>query len=938
MGSHWGGSGSKSVALLVLEGSRSRRLSEKVLLPVLRNPVCSNQLDADAAEREWDDRHRRSRRRRRHEKLEPLQQLAYVYLPPVFPCYEHHYESRRHGRGITTKTYGRQHRRRDYDTGTSDEDSSNCNASDEDDDIPVPLKPTTMRSQRMRSLATMSKLQHDAATTIQREYRFYRRRQINQDRRNQRLAKQAQAFLDIFLLQEVTRLVPVCLLEVLRETCAQRACWFRATRKPLLSRELKLLFWRCSQEAAMTKRREDVASSVAEDVLASLVDESIRDVFHGVLQAMVKSYLAQEIDLSRAATPTAVAVATDILDNWTKELVVDLLPEGRPYESSASYDIATGPSLQLNHPSDCCLPTVTMSTPFVSSLRTSLGATGSSTMVSAAPGSTAGKSAMMSMFSGLDLALDASGAVVSNANGGRSAAKDLLASKNAEKQAEAELAASHALKKQQQQKQQQMQKKEQPVTALGQALELFDREMDERESFMSRNTKRRQKGSKKTRGGTPSRGRRQRQDKYKRTQRLRPRQPLAGQHQTQWHLAKSSTQFKSRFSRRATTPNPSTLQQTKVAPPSTSVKLITPQMQFATDLSVKLGNCLELTNFTVVGVMGLEGVGKSTVLSLLAQKKIGEKEIFSTRSLEAVVMDRHETTGVDLAISMVGGSGHPTVLLDSQPLLSSSMLADLLERNESQRFGALTPEQQVEAASYQIAVFLCAICHYVVVVHDGLAYQASVTELLRKIEQKSAQSRLPSVSGNSQRHAAQLLYVANSMADSELLYRENELFSAHERALEAAWPQALVRVPYRMSSYCDPAEDDNDVLNVASFVFPHRQQLIRGGLKADARSSSVTGSKKVKDQTKRTTFTSSKYSDFDETAEDFQRFVLSLPSSPSFTSQAAPLSALTPGSKPLPPSHALSLREWLSNASRVFEAVRKASCFTAEYTSSRDHH
>ncbi|KAF4038625.1 hypothetical protein GN244_ATG09150 [Phytophthora infestans] len=158
-----------------------------------------------------------------------------------------------------------------------------------------------------------------------------------------------------------------------------------------------------------------------------------------------------------------------------------------------------------------------MSMPFVSSLRTSLGATGSNAMVSAAPASTAGKSAMMSMFSDLDLALDASGAVVSNANGGRSAAKDLLASKNAEKQAEAELAAAHEFKKQQQ-KQQQIQKKEKPVTALGQAIDLFDKEMDERDSFMSRNTKRRQKGSKKTRGGTstPSRGRRQRHDKYKR--------------------------------------------------------------------------------------------------------------------------------------------------------------------------------------------------------------------------------------------------------------------------------------------------------------------------------------------------------------------------------------------------------------------------------------
>ncbi|ETO86003.1 hypothetical protein F444_00403 [Phytophthora nicotianae P1976] len=166
-------------------------------------------------------------------------------------------------------------------------------------------------------------------------------------------------------------------------------------------------------------------------------------------------------------------------------------------------------------------PTVafTMSTPFVSSLRTSLGATGSNAMVSAAPESAAGKSAMMSMFSDLDLALDASGAVVSNANGGRSAAKDLLASKNAEKQAEAELEASQALKKQQQkQMQKQMQKQEKPITALGQAMALFDKEMDERDSFMSRNTKRRQKGSKKTRGGTPtpSRGRRQRQDKYKR--------------------------------------------------------------------------------------------------------------------------------------------------------------------------------------------------------------------------------------------------------------------------------------------------------------------------------------------------------------------------------------------------------------------------------------
>ncbi|CAI5736253.1 unnamed protein product [Peronospora destructor] len=125
---------------------------------------------------------------------------------------------------------------------------------------------------------------------------------------------------------------------------------------------------------------------------------------------------------------------------------------------------------------------------------------------------------MLSMFSGLDLTLDSSGSVVFNVNGGRSAAKDLLVSKSTEKQAEAELAALQARKKQQQKKQQQQNKKEQPSTALSQALSVFDKEMKDRDSFLSRNTKRRQKSGKKTRGSTTAslRGRLQRQKKYQR--------------------------------------------------------------------------------------------------------------------------------------------------------------------------------------------------------------------------------------------------------------------------------------------------------------------------------------------------------------------------------------------------------------------------------------
>ena len=156
-----------------------------------------------------------------------------------------------------------------------------------------------------------------------------------------------------------------------------------------------------------------------------------------------------------------------------------------------------------------------MASPFVSSLRRSLGGPDNNATVST------DKSAMLSMFSGLDLTLDSSGSVVvTTSTGSRSAAKDLLLSKSTEKRAEAESAALQALQKQQQQ-QQKKQQQEQPVTALSQALSLFDKEMNDRDSFLSRNTKRRHKSGKKPRGDSAAapasrRGRRQRQQKYHR--------------------------------------------------------------------------------------------------------------------------------------------------------------------------------------------------------------------------------------------------------------------------------------------------------------------------------------------------------------------------------------------------------------------------------------
>ncbi|KAI9905988.1 hypothetical protein PsorP6_014304 [Peronosclerospora sorghi] len=110
---------------------------------------------------------------------------------------------------------------------------------------------------------------------------------------------------------------------------------------------------------------------------------------------------------------------------------------------------------------------------------------------------------MISSFSDLDLALDPTGAIVSN---GRSAAKDLLVSKSADKQAEAARAASQALLKKQQQ---QDAKKTPPVTALSQAMDSFEQELEERDAFLSRKTKRRQKRRQRSRGGATTMPKRQ---------------------------------------------------------------------------------------------------------------------------------------------------------------------------------------------------------------------------------------------------------------------------------------------------------------------------------------------------------------------------------------------------------------------------------------------
>lgn len=459
-------------------------------------------------------------------------------------------------------------------------------------------------------------------------------------------------------------------------------------------------------------------------------------------------------------------------------------------------------------------------------------------------------------------------------------------------------------------------------------------------------------------------------------------------------------------------------QQYRHAPPKlppTRVKLVTPALQFATDLAPKLSGCLEVSNLTVVGVLGLDGVGKSTVASLLSRKERdggGDDVMFPSQSLETVALGCSETAGVDMTVvpngpGLVSSNHHRhLVLLDAQPMLSGALLADLLAKSESstsvsiqqqQQRGffnppaALSAEQQIDVASHQLAVFLASVCHYVIVVHDALASEdpedaLALSRFMRGVQQKLEQCRLPHISGvqvAGRKNVAKLLFVANNVASIDEVM-ENERLRRHVAALETMWGANLVVRARRSlltpivsgsSVQASPARDEavetptkgrrrskpstggssssssspsgavtpsptkrdegkserEEDEGVPVFLLPHnRSQLLSQTDESPGKPRS-----KTKKADKRTRDSRA----FEDAAQALRRFVRALPADATFASASSlPVSA-APSTTGMVPTEAnarpLTLREWLSNASRVFDGVRKSGVFTAEYAAGR---
>ncbi|XP_028401597.1 protein SMG9-like [Dendronephthya gigantea] len=122
------------------------------------------------------------------------------------------------------------------------------------------------------------------------------------------------------------------------------------------------------------------------------------------------------------------------------------------------------------------------------------------------------------------------------------------------------------------------------------------------------------------------------------------------------------------------------------------------------------------SDFLVVGVLGCQGVGKSTILSLLANRMaLNDKRfcIFTPQSRQTEEMSINETSGIDMSIT-----NERVIFLDTQPILNASILDNVIRHERNIPSEVTSAENYAELQSLQITTFLFTVCHVVLVVQD----------------------------------------------------------------------------------------------------------------------------------------------------------------------------------------------------------------------------
>ena len=232
------------------------------------------------------------------------------------------------------------------------------------------------------------------------------------------------------------------------------------------------------------------------------------------------------------------------------------------------------------------------------------------------------------------------------------------------------------------------------------------------------------------------------------------------------------------------TPSPQTVKLmscTMPTPPPYYSKHHYHQLHVQQQFEICLENCdrilSEYHDYCVIGVLGQEGVGKSFVMSSLGQGSSSSgssfKPIFSQQNANHIIEFRHETNGIDMYLvncDESNASSLGVILLDVQPLFSTSIINDWITKDAKLDNDVMNYENYMDLLSIQLGLFLFSVCHVVLVTMDSF----SDVKMLKYIQTlRMLQKGIPNILSHQQSHAQQPEPVGNA-AEGAVHANENE--------------------------------------------------------------------------------------------------------------------------------------------------------------------
>lgn len=156
----------------------------------------------------------------------------------------------------------------------------------------------------------------------------------------------------------------------------------------------------------------------------------------------------------------------------------------------------------------------------------------------------------------------------------------------------------------------------------------------------------------------------------------------------------------------------------ETAPPEQNHPLKLLDNSLSERFSDTLRQCLsENADFLVVGVVGPQSTGKSSMLNAISNLDAKKLPLFKTQTFELQMLGEHCSNGVTAYVC----PDARLILVDSQPIMSASVLdRNMAFEKKSQgmqpEFGS--SENTAEIQSLQLMGFLMSVCHVLLLVQD----------------------------------------------------------------------------------------------------------------------------------------------------------------------------------------------------------------------------